>query len=712
MEPLKQLENQASPANDLDLSDPSLYFNRELSWIRFNWRVLEEALDTRHPLLERAKFLSITASNLDEFFMVRVSGLRRQLVSGIQEKSIDGMTPAEQLQEIRRCLIEFYEKQTGCWYADIFPRLSEADIRIVSYNDLGTDQKKLLRKLFERELFPVLTPLAFDPAHPFPHISNLSLNLAVVVKFGRKEERFARLKVPDTFPRFIQVPEKDTTELDSLGIVRQRAYTLVLLEEVIIANLDMLFPGLKIISAYPFRITRDADIEIEEDEAEDLLTMVEEKIEERFFGSTVRLEIDDTMPERIRDIIIRNLEIETFQVYTVKGMIGMADLMQLTKTDRPDLKDRIYLPGVPKLISHQENIFSVIRRNSILLYHPYDSFNPVIEFIRQAAKDPDVLAIKQTLYRTGNNRPLFEALMEARSEGKQVAVLLELKARFDEETNINWARELEQDGVHVVYGVMGMKVHSKLCLVVRREADGLVRYVHMSTGNYNIVTSRIYADIGYFTCDPVIGADVSDLFNTLTGYSAKEEYRSLLVAPATMRAEITKRIEREIDRQRKDGDGYIAFKMNALVDKKIIQSLYRASQAGVRVDLQVRGICCLKPGLPGISENITVTSIVGRFLEHTRIFYFRNGGDDEVFIGSADMMPRNLDRRIEVLFPVADARLKDIVKNNFLSIHLKDNMQSRMLKPDGSYERIAPKEGDEPVNSQTLLLDTRGTWIA
>ena len=409
MEPLKQLENQASPANDLDLSDPSLYFNRELSWIRFNWRVLEEALDTRHPLLERAKFLSITASNLDEFFMVRVSGLRRQLVSGIQEKSIDGMTPAEQLQEIRRCLIEFYEKQTGCWYADIFPRLSEADIRIVSYNDLGTDQKKLLRKLFERELFPVLTPLAFDPAHPFPHISNLSLNLAVVVKFGRKEERFARLKVPDTFPRFIQVPEKDTTELDSLGIVRQRAYTLVLLEEVIIANLDMLFPGLKIISAYPFRITRDADIEIEEDEAEDLLTMVEEKIEERFFGSTVRLEIDDTMPERIRDIIIRNLEIETFQVYTVKGMIGMADLMQLTKTDRPDLKDRIYLPGVPKLISHQENIFSVIRRNSILLYHPYDSFNPVIEFIRQAAKDPDVLAIKQTLYRTGNNRPLFRS---------------------------------------------------------------------------------------------------------------------------------------------------------------------------------------------------------------------------------------------------------------------------------------------------------------
>ncbi|MBN2299220.1 MAG: polyphosphate kinase 1 [Deltaproteobacteria bacterium] len=699
-------------AKEIDLSDPSYYINRELSWLKFNSRVLEEALDTRHPLLERVKFLSITASNLDEFFMVRVSGLNRQILSGIQEKSIDGMTPGEQMYEIRKILIDFYKKQSKCWQEDLMPKLEEAGIEIRSYASLRNSQKKILRRLFEQEIFPVLTPLAFDPAHPFPHISNLSLNLAVVVENRRKEERFARIKVPYTLPRFMQVPEGDITEEEEKLIAPvKRTLTFVLIEEVVISNLDMLFPGLKIISAYPFCITRDADIDIEADEAGDLLTVIEETLELRYFGRTIRLEVEDTMQERIKEIIVNNLGIDSHQVYTVKGILRMADLMQLTRIERPDIKDRMFVPGTPVLFASQENIFQIIRKNNILLYHPYESFTPVIDFIRQAAKDPDVVAIKQTLYRTGNNRPLFDAFLEARGEGKQVAVLLELKARFDEENNISWARALEDEGVHVVYGVMGMKVHAKLCLVVRREADGLIRYVHMSTGNYNMVTSRIYADIGYFTCDPVIGSDVSDLFNALTGYSAKNNYRSLLVAPEKMRMEIMARIEREIERHKTHKDGYLAFKMNSLVDRRIIASLYRASQAGVKVDLQVRGICCLRPGIKGVSENISVTSVVGRFLEHSRIYYFRNGGEDEVFIGSADMMPRNLDRRIEVLFPVTDKPLKKIVLEEILTLHIRDNMQSRRLLPDGDYVRLTPKKGEEQVDSQVSLINNYGTWL-
>ena len=707
----KDKKRKKKSAIEIDLGDKSLYINRELSWLSFNSRVLDEALDESHPLLERLKFLSITGSNLDEFFMVRVSGLRRQLTSGSYEKAIDKMTPAEQLMEIRSRLSSFIGRQTGCWNSDIMPKLHDAGIMIKTYGGLNGSQKKYLRSYFEREIFPVLTPLAFDPAHPFPHISNLSLNLAVVVK-ERKEEKFARLKVPDKFPRFLEIPQDHGSDGDFPSLTIPRTRTLVLIEEVIISNLDMLFPDLKIISAYPFRITRDADIDIEEDDASDLLATVEEGVEMRYFGSTVRLEVDDTMPERIRNILINNLELENFLVYTSKGMLGMSDLMQLMKIDRPDLKDRPFVPGVSKIMQNQENLFSVIRRNNVLLYHPYDSFNPVVEFIRQAARDPDVLAIKQTLYRTGNNSPIFDALMDARSEGKQVAVLLELKARFDEETNINWARALEQEGVHVVYGVMGMKVHAKLLLVVRREPDGVIRYVHMSTGNYNPVTSRIYADIGFFTCDPVIGSDVLDLFNSLTGYSAKKEYRSLLVAPDGIRNEIMRRIEREIERQAEHKDGYLAFKMNALVDKDIIQELYRASQAGVKVDLQVRGICCLRPGMKGVSENITVTSIVGRFLEHARIYYFRNGGDEEVFIGSADMMPRNLDRRVEILFPINDAHLKQVVMRDIFSIHLSDTVKLRRMKSDGTYTRVSVKEGEAALNSQLWLIEHHGTWIS
>jgi polyphosphate kinase len=459
-----------------------------------------------------------------------------------------------------------------------------------------------------------------------------------------------------------------------------------------------------VVAAYPFRITRDADLEIKDDEAADLLTNIEEQVEMRHFGSVVRLELDQATPERIQTILMKNLHLAPYQVYAVDGPLGFADVMELTHLERPDLKDAPFVPAVPGVLAKKETYFTVIRREDVLLYHPYDSFMPVVDFIREAARNPDVLAIKQTLYRVGANSPIVSALMEARENGKQVAVLLELKARFDEENNIAWARALEDSGVHVVYGVLGFKTHAKICLVVRREADGIRRYVHMSTGNYNTLTGRIYTDLSYFSCDPALGADVSDLFNALTGYSRKEAYCKLLVAPGSMRQPLLARIEREIVRQEQHGDGYLAFKMNALVDWQCIQALYRASQAGVTIDLQVRGICCLRPGIPGVSETITVTSIVGRFLEHARIYYFRNGGQEEVLVGSADLMPRNLDRRIELLFPVDHPRLREAIIYTVLRVHLQDSAQARRLLPDGSYERRAPQPGEPAMHSQAWLL--------
>jgi polyphosphate kinase len=690
----------------LALDDPCLYINREISWLQFNARVLEEALDTRHPLLERVKFLAIFANNLDEFFMIRVSGLRRQAARGALETPPDGMTPSEQLAAIRQTLMVQLAQQVDCWHKDLLPKLHESGIHLCHYDTLGPQQQALLRRYFAREIFPVLTPLAFDPAHPFPHISNLSLNLAVVVHDPPHGERFARVKVANVFPRLVRIPSEDKVEeYAELGLTEVLANNFVWLEEVIAANLDLLFPGVEVIAAYPFRITRDADLEIKDDEASDLLTNVEEQVEMRHFGSVVRLEVAQAMPERIRDVLLHNLHLEPYQIYTVDGPLGLADTMQLTRVDRPDLKDRPFIPNIPRPLSTKENLFAAIRREDILLYHPYDSFMPIVDFVREAAHDPQVLAIKQTLYRVGVNSPIVNALMEARENGKQVAVLLELKARFDEENNIAWARALEDDGVHVVYGVLGLKTHAKMCLVVRREEQGIQRYVHMSTGNYNTITGRIYTDLSYFTCDPVIGADISDLFNALTGYSHQHTYRKLLVAPDSMRREILQRIEREIARHRQHGDGYLAFKMNALVDKACIQALYRASQAGVRIDLQVRGICCLRPGLPRLSETITVTSIVGRFLEHARIYYFRNGGEEEVFLGSADLMPRNLDRRVELLFPVETARWRQAIVRDILRVHLQDNVQARRLLPDGSYERLQPPPEAPALHSQEWLLE-------
>jgi polyphosphate kinase len=689
------------------LEHPSLFINRELSWIEFNRRVLEEAMDTAHPLLERVKFLSIFSTNLDEFFMIRVSGLQRQAVRGVREAPPDGMSPSRQLAEIHRTLEPLLDCQAALWHQEIIPALAACGIRVLPYAALSSGQKTALEDLFRTGIYPVLTPLAFDTSHPFPFISNLSLNLAVTVRDrGSGKDHFARLKVPTSlFPRLVQVPaggegqDRDPDEV-----------CLVFLEEVIAAHLGMLFPGYDVAEVYPFRVTRDADFEIEEDEAGDLLTAVEESVELRRTGSPVRVEVSPDMPAALCAMIGKKLGLAPSAFYRVHPPLGMADLSFFSSIDRPDLKDIPFMPSLPPAIENGERLYAGIRRADVLLFHPYESFMPVVDFLVQAARDPDVLAIKITLYRVGKDSPIVDALLEARENRKAVAALIELKARFDEENNITWARALERAGVHVVYGLPGLKVHAKICMVIRREKDGIRTYVHMSTGNYNAITSRIYTDFGFFTADPLIGSDAADLFNSLTGCARISSYRKLLVAPAGIRSGLLARIEREIERHRESGDGHIIFKMNALVDTECITALYRASQAGVKIDLQVRGICCLRPGVEGVSDTITVTSIVGRFLEHTRVYYFRNGGEEEFLIGSADLMPRNLDRRVEILFPVSDpvhmAGLRDLI----IPVHLQDNVKNRMLCADGTYRRVIRVPGQPAVNAQEWCVSHRGEW--
>ena len=525
-------------------------------------------------------------------------------------------------------------------------------------------------------------------------------------------ERFARLKVPMSFPRLLRVPDEAGAEqLEALGIETITAPNFVWLEEVISANLDLLFPGVEIVAVYPFRITRDADFDIEEDEAADLMLAMSEYVEQRRFGTAVRLEVDQAMPEHIEELLAQNLRIARFQVYRTHGPIGLSDVGQLRKLERPDLKYPPFKGKLPPdLRGDDDHIFSVIRRRNVLLYHPYDSFNPVVRFVREAAEDPKVLAIKQTLYRVGPNSPIVKALMRARENGKQVAVLVELKARFDEENNITWARALETRGVHVVYGVVGLKTHAKICMVVRREQHGIRRYVHMATGNYNPITARIYTDFGYFTCDEDIAEDASDLFNALTGISRKKGYRKLLVAPHALRQGLLDHITRETQRHKKHGDGHVVFKVNSLTDRKVIQALYAASQEGVPIQLQIRGICCLRPGVKGLSETIEVTSIVGRFLEHTRIYYFKNGGDDVMLLGSADLMGRNLDRRVETLFPLDDPHLLTALRDDILFLHMRDNNKAHRLLSDGTWERLAPRSGEEPLSTQRFLLENGGSW--
>ena len=687
------------------------YINREVSWLGFNERVLEEALDTSHPLLERLKFISIFATNLDEFFMIRVSGLRRQLEAGSLIPPLDQMTPTEQLAAIRYLLLPKLNEQYACWQDDIKPKLKKEGIKILSYDELKRKQRKVLRKYFRHSIFPALTPLATDPGRPFPHISNLSINLAVLVKDAVHGTRFARLKVPQIYPRLIAIPNEEAVdELAELGLSVDDPTNFVWIEEIIRANLDLLFPGMEILAAYPFRVTRDADPEIREDEAADLLSAIEESVRERQFGSAIRLEIDTSMPDDVLQILQKNMHLEPYQIYTLDGPIGLGDLMELMKIDRPQLKDKPFAPSIPPAFQSEEDIFSIIQRRNILLYHPYDSFDPVVRFIREAAHDPKVLAIKMTLYRVGTNSPVVKTLLDARRRGKQVAVLVELKARFDEKNNILWARALEQAGVHVVYGLVGLKTHTKVCLVIRQENDRIRRYSHLGTGNYNNVTAQFYTDLGYFTSDVEIGKDLSDLFNRLTGYASDEHYRKLMIAPHHMHEQICERIYREIELHKAHGNGYLFFKMNALVDERCIDALYEASQAGVKVDLVVRGICSLRPQVEGLSENIRVISIVGRFLEHARIYYFHNNGEYEIYLGSADLMPRNLRRRVESLFPVEDEVIKANIMEKIVDIQLKDNVKAREMLSDGSFVRVEKKEGETDINSQEWLIEYRGFW--
>src|SRR5215470_11460747 len=693
----------SSAPQTLTLESCELYINRELSLLEFQRRVLQEAEDPENPLLERVKFLSIVSSNLDEFFMVRVAGLQKQAASGAQEASVDGLSAAIQLQLIRQEVRRLVEELQDFLRSTLLPALEHEGIRILDFSSLSQAERSALDSYFLREVFPVLTPLAFDPGRPFPHISSGSLNLAVVVGDNQGIESFARVKVPDSLPRLVPVIPSPRQGKVAKSAQSERAF--VWLEQLIAANLHLLFPGMEILEAYPFRVTRDAEVAIQELESDDLLDSVEEAMRQRRFTSVVRLQVDANVSERILEILASNLPIDKQDVYRINGPIGLGRLIELYALDRTDLKDKPLVPSTPPSLggNDEEDIFSVIRREDLLLHHPYESFQPVVEFLQEAAHDPDVLAIKVTLYRVGRNSPIVAALLEAIEQGKQVSVLVELKARFDEESNIEWARTLEDAGVHVVYGLVGLKVHSKIALVVRREGNRIRRYVHLGTGNYNPTTARLYTDFGFLTCNEQIATDVTHFFNALTGYSRRNEPRELLVAPVNLRQRLEELTLREIALQEKGGRGHLIFKMNALEDPQMIRLLYQASQAGVKVDLLIRGLCCLRPGLPGFSDNIRVTSIVGRFLEHSRVYYFRNGGAEEIYLGSADLMRRNLSHRVEILFPIRDPklirRLKDIV-----NIQLADEKKSHHLQGDGRYVRSSNAGQSDAIDSQLQFL--------
>lgn len=686
---------QSAPQTRFPL-DPALYINRELSWLEFNERVLEEARDTRHPLLERVKFLSIVGSNLDEFFMIRVAGIQEQVRAGFVELSPDGMTPDQQLKSIHDRVSLMMKSMRDCFWKDINPALIAAGIQLLRMSELRQPERVKLSEFFAHDIFPVLTPLAFDPGHPFPYISNMSLNIAAVVSTPLGEERFARIKVPDVIPRLVHIPSEDN------GPTR-----FVWLEDLIAENLGLLFPGMTIKESYVFRVTRNADMEIQEDEAEDLIYSIEESIRMRRYGSAVRVAVQEGMPSRIRDILIENLDALSDGVYELQPPLGISHLMQLLSLPRPDLKDPPYHPAVPSLGEEGEDIFAAMRRRDIVLHAPYDSFSPVVQFIETAVNDQNVLAIKQTLYRIGKESPLIPLLIRAAENGKQVAVLVELKARFDEENNIGWAKQLERAGIHVVYGLVGLKTHAKMALVIRKESDKLRRYVHLSTGNYNMVTAQIYTDLNYFTCREDIAEDVTEVFNYLTGYSCKETYRKLAVAPVSLRQAVTSLIEREMANAKSGKQGHIIMKMNSLTDVQMIEKLYDASKAGVRIELIVRGICSLRPGVKGVSETIRVVSIVGRFLEHSRVFYFENGGTPELYLSSADLMSRNLYRRVELMFPIEEPSTIESIKKEVLDTALADTSRARELQPDGTFVRVHPRDGQEIVDSQQAIMAGR-----
>jgi polyphosphate kinase len=680
--------------------NPEYYIDRELSWIAFNQRVLEEAQDPRNPLLERIRFLAIFSSNIDEFFMIRVSGLKKQIRAGVNQRAPSGLLPREQYRAIHDALVPQLAERERLLFEELLPALRDAGINLLRYDELDTRQREAIQHYYQRMVFPALTPLAIDASHPFPFISNLNVNLLVEISDAERGHLFARVKVPESLPRLVRVVPPDG---DDRAAVQTLNY--VWLEDVIAANLDTLFYGKDVAEFFAFRITRDTDLQIQEDEASDLLDTIEEGVRQRTFGSVVRLTLDYRASPAVKEMLLEKLDVEPDDVYLEDSPLRLSSLMELYNVDRPELKFPSFVPAVPAgLEEPNQDLFTAIQPQPILLHHPFDSFTPVVDLIQAAAADEQVLTIKQTLYRVGRHSPVVDALVQARDEGKQIAVSIELKARFDEESNIDWARALEKRGAHIAYGLRGLKIHCKMLIIVRKEDDSMRRYVHLGTGNYNAGTALGYVDLGLLTTDEAICDDVSELFNVLTGYSEQTRYRKLLVAPHGLRAALLEKIEREIARQRETGDGRLVFKFNALTDEPMILALYRASQAGVQIDLIVRGICSLRPGIPGVSETIRVRSIVGRFLEHSRIYYFFNGGAEEIYLGSADLMDRNLSRRIEVLFPIEDERLKRYLRDTVLEIDLRDNTQARELQSDGSYLRLTPGDAP-PVNAQQALLE-------
>jgi len=675
-----------------DLKNPALYINRELSWLEFNERVLAQARDQSHPLLERVKFFGITGTNLDEFFMIRVSTTLKKIREEIEDVAPDGYNTEQQLEAMRQRARQMLQDQAAVWN-DLRQLLVAEKISFIERDEWTPEIREHLTSYFSREICPVLTPLAFDPGHPFPFISNLSKNFAVVVRHGGRT-KFARVKVPDALPRFIALPEP----LSAPGTVN-----FVFLEDVIRANIHELFPGTQVKGAHLFRIIRDTDLEIEEDEADDLLESVDRSLKQLRRGAIALLHVEADMPTRVLNILVENFEVTDDVVLRTTDRLGFGDWGQLTRIHRPELKDAPFQPRTLwRADEDPEAIFDWIRYQDVLVHHPFETFGSVETFLRAAVQDPHVIAIKMTLYRIGPNSPLIPLLIAAAEAGKQVAVLVELKARFDERNNILWARRLETHGIHVVYGFAELKTHAKLCLVVRQEADGVQRYVHTGTGNYNPETAKIYTDLGLFTADPEIVADVSDIFNYLTGYSNQREFKALAVAPVQLRNRLTEMIDREAEHARNARPARIVIKVNALTDDQMIRSLYRASQAGVPVDLIVRGICCLRPGIPGISDNIRVRSIVGRFLEHSRMFWFQNGGQEEMFIGSADLMERNLERRVETLAPIRDPEILEHLRDVVLGAYLRDTDRAMVLDSSGKYER--PTDSPDHFIAQQFLL--------
>jgi len=689
----KLVETQNTPART------DIFLNRELSLLKFHARVLEEAFDDRNPLLERLKFLSIFNSNLDEFFMIRVSGLKQEIEEEIDAVSADGQSPEQQLKKVREQVLLLTQQQSKVWLEDLQPRLAKDGLELAQYDSLTVHEKETLNNYFSEHVYPILTPLAVDPSHPFPYISPLSVNICLIVEpptdppyFGAlkfDEPKFVRIKVPSVVPRLISVNESNTK--------------FVLLEEIIEANIRSLFPGVIPGPCYRFRVTRDADIEIREEEAHDLLSQIQEELRQRRFGTPVRLEVSPNMPEEMIDYLVESLKLDKDDVYQVDGPLHTQDLMLLFDQDRSDLKDVPFEPVVPEWFKEYPNIFEAISERDRMLHHPYDSYDGVTEFINQAVDDDDVVAIKICLYRTGPDSPIPPALIRASEKGKQVTALIELKARFDEEHNIEWARKLDQAGVHVVYGILGLKTHGKLTLVMRREGDRLRKYVHIASGNYNPTTSCTYTDLGLFTVDEMIGKDATELFNFLTGFSAQTDYKTLMVAPVDLREKLNALFDREIEHKRAGRPSGIVAKFNRLADQQVIEKLYEVSRAGVKVDLIVRGICMLRPGVPGLSENIRVRSVVGRFLEHSRVLYFANGGSEELYIGSADWMSRNLKHRIEAMAPVNDPGAKKFLKDVLLDAYWRDNTKARALDADGNYNPI-PSNPGQAFNSQEFFI--------